>query len=424
MNNKKRIEEIKDYLKDIGAKPLHPVDIPEEKSPDIPIASNVISSDVIEEFDIKPDYNIPNSDIPEFKYFVDGVERTVSIASISLGVPIPLHITHLIAGTMERTNKMMKPYKKKDILVLILPYSAIIAKGYQIKKPPFEELDRQGDFYDKIWNKNNEIFFTDSSRSLSSNGTVEIELKPDDLGALGDVRSKALNRAKVLLRIMELGVLWDLFKSNNKKFKDWIILDGPIIRLTKYARLVSQELKGLEDLRNPTITYPFLSKIIGAIKRVITVPNKGLDKVLESEPSNFHISLYKLSQVKQEDDEIEEYILAAFVKLRPEIVKYLPTIWSLTSSLTRFDIPIPAILNEGDYRDYMIIKEEFKKIVENKRNFLKALLTSLLIERWPLPSSLEQNRILTELYPIDETERWLKAHLRSSIELSQGIIYS
>jgi hypothetical protein len=423
MNNKKRIEKIKDYLNTIGAKPLHPIDIPEEKSPDKHIANKITSSDVIEEFDIKPDYNIPNSDIPEFKYFVDGVERTIPIASISLGIPIPLHITHLIAGIMERTNKMMKPYKKKDILVLILPYSAIIAKGYQIQKPQFEELDWRGDFYNKIWNKNNEIFFTDSSISFqfSPRGTLETELKPDDLVALGDVRSKALNRAKVLLRTMELGVLWDLFKSNNKKFKDWIILDGPIIRLTKYARLVSQELQGLEYLKDPSTTYPFLSKIIGAVKRVSVVPNTGLDKVLKSDHNNFHIPLYKLSQVIEEDDEIEEYILAAFVKLRPEIVEYHPTIWSLTSSLTRFDIPIPAILDEGDYRDYMIIKEKLKEIVKNKRNFLEALLTSLLTERWPLPSSLEQNRILTELYPIDETERWLKAHLRSSIELSQNI---
>jgi hypothetical protein len=47
---------------------------------------------------------------------------------------------------------------------------------------------------------------------------------------------------------------------------------------------------------------------------------------------------------------------------------------------------------------------------------LKELLRATVVERWPVPTSTA-TRMLTELFPIAETELWLTAQLRSVYEM-------
>jgi len=405
------------YLEKAGAAPLPPSDIPEERAPDLPTATSSSAAREIARVPIDPFPEGPGL----FRFFVDGVQRTVPVAEVIVNnVRVPIHLSHLIVGAMERTGRDLKPFKAQEALVLLFPYQALQAAdpAWSGRRPPGRELSSSGRIYEAV--KSGDLLYSDTSIALQlgPGGRPSILLQAGDLIRTGEVRQKALNRAKELLRIMEVGILWDL---RQKYPNDWILLDGPIAPPLKYGRLVEPALQGVEEIARPDIAFDFLHRIVGAVKRVQIVPIGGLEVALSPGPS-LVLPIYRFGEVIEEDDAVAKEILSAFFWLRRELAGEISALWSTVSGLVRLDIPIPAVFDDIGMRNaWNTLDEEtlvtrLADLSSTERQRLEELLRAIVTERWPVPASTV-SRMLTELFPIAETELWLSSQLSSVYEM-------
>jgi hypothetical protein len=411
---------LKDYLAGIGARSLPPCEIPEEREPDLPTATSSSSAREMICIEIDP---FPDPDAsPLFDFFIDGVQRTVAVAEVIVdNMHVPLHLSHLIVGAMKRVEKKLIPFIMREALVLIFPFQALQAAGWSACKPPGQELSSSGGIYGKVKKakENGDLLYSDSSIALrlERDGRPQILLEAGDLIRTGEVRQKALDRAKELLRIMELGLLWEL---RCQYPNEWVLLDGPIAPLLKYGRLTEPSLAGLQNIAKPDIAFELLRRVVGAVKTVRIVA-KGIERALTLE-QKFCIPIYQFAGVVKEDDEVAKEILSAFLWLRRELVGEISTLWSTVSGLARFDIPIPAVFDDsGKKNNWNNLNEDtIKNCLTNpsskERQRLEELLQAIVIERWPVPAATA-TRMLTELFPIAETECWLTSQLRNIHEM-------
>jgi hypothetical protein len=269
-----RLTSLKDFLRNAKANSLPPSDIPEERAPDLLAATSSSAAREVARVEIDPS---PGTS-PLFRFFVDGVQRTVPVAEVTVNnVRVPLHLSHLIVGAMKRVGTELKPFIAREALVLIFPYQALQTAdptSWSARRPPGRELSSSGGIYEAV--KSGDILYSDTSITLrlGSDGRPGILLQAGDLIRTGEVRRKALDRAKELLRIMEVGLVWEL----RQEFpEDWILWDGPVAPPLKYGRLVEPTLEGLEEIARPDIAFDFLRRVIGAVKRVQIVPQDGLE---------------------------------------------------------------------------------------------------------------------------------------------------
>ena len=413
---------LRNYLVETGAHPLPPSDIPEERAPDLPTATSSSAAREVARVGIDPS---PGTS-PLFRFFVDGVQRTVPVAEVTVNnVRVPLHLSHLIVGAMERIGTVLKPFIAREALVLILPYQALQAAdpALSARRPPGRELSSSGGIYEAV--KSGDLSYSDTSITLrlGSDGRPGILLQAGDLIRTGEVRRKGLDRAKELLRIMEVGLLWELRQQYPD---DWILLDGPVAPPLKYGRLVEPTLQGLEEIARPDIAFDFLRRVVGAVKRVQIVPAAGLEVALSS-GSSFVIPVYRFGGhggegVIEEDDAVAKEILSAFLWLRRELAGEISALWSTVSGLARFDIPIPAVFDDRKMRNNWntlednAIETSLASPNSTERQRLEELLRAIVIERWPVPTATAI-RMLTELFPIAETELWLTSQLLSVYEM-------
>jgi hypothetical protein len=408
---------LRNYLVETGAHPLPPSDIPEERAPDLPTATSSSAAREVARVEIDPS---PGTS-PLFRFFVDGVQRTVPVAEVTVNnVRVPIHLSHLIVGAMERIGTELKPFIAREAFVLIFPYQALQAadRAWSARTPPGRELSSSGRIYEAV--KSRDLLYSDTSITLrlGSGGRPGVLLQAGDLICTGEVRRKALDRAKELLRIMEVGLVWEL---RQRCPEDWILWDGPIAPPLKYGRLVDPTLQGLEEIARPDIAFDFFRRVIGAVKRVQIIPQGGLEVALSSSPFLW-LPVYRFGEVVEEDDAVAKEILSAFLWLRRELAREISALWSTVSGLARFDIPIPAVFDDPNMRsiwhtlDESTIHASLANPSSTEHQKLKELLRATVVERWPVPTSTA-TRMLTELFPIAETELWLTAQLRSVYEM-------
>jgi len=412
-----RLAPSRGYLENVGANPLPPSDIPEERAPDLPTATSSSAAREMARVQIAP---FPEGPIL-FRFFVDGVQRTVPVAEVTVNnVRVPFHLSHLIVGAMKRVGRELQPFIAQEALVLIFPYQALQAAdpAWSARRPPGRELSSSGRIYEAVQSGDSLYSDTSITLRLDSYGRPSVLLQAGDLIRTGEVRQKALSRAKELLRIMEVGVLWKLRQNCPD---DWILLDGPVAPPLKYGRLVEPSLQGLERIDRPDIAFDFLRRVIGAVKRVQIVPEGGLEVALSPGPP-FMLPIYRFGEVIEEDDAVAKEILSAFLWLRRELAGEISALWSTVSGLARFDVPIPAVFDDAGLRNtWNTLDEEFLMAslsdpTNAERQGLEQILQSVVLERWPVPSTTV-TRMLTELFPVAETELWLTSQLRSVYEM-------
>jgi len=413
-----------EYLRSLGAIPL-PTNVPsEEVAPDFTVGVN--SSDAKQLATIR----VSETATPEvnLRFFIDGVQRTVPICLVRVeNLMVPIYITHLIAGATERVNGRLRPFLRREAIVLYLPLEGLRNVNASLPTPsvisnPLHKFDYTGNIYELVrsFQQPRQLtFWTDISVKLSSE---ETNLDPAKLSAVGAVRKAARDRSKVLLRIMELGVTWEIVISNILDEDEFIVLDGPVFLPLKYAGLTSQQLATVmdatgEQIGNTQQAYHLLRHLIGIVKNVQVIPVQGLAAALSLGPS-IVIPIYLFSTtVRGATDLVSRHTLACFVWLRRELHQEIPLIWSPASGLSRIDIPFPAIVNP----EVTWYTPDFQPDLSEgsySRRRLEAILRTVVADRWPVPET-SPHRMLTELYAIAETERWLKAHLLPEQELRE-----
>lgn len=420
-----------EYLERIGAREVPSLLLPEEHAPDLSTASSSRPADLVHSLDLSDlaSCGFPSGD-RGFRFFIDDVQRTIMLRILDIELPggttlqVPIHGVHLVAGAMQRHGSTLQPYIVRSVKVLLLPFYALREiDSVRFAEPAGVELDP--DVIDFIYPQ------LISQRNVFSDTAVPLErgrrrrLSTSDLLRVGELRRRAVNRAKVLLRIMELGLLEEVRTSINED----ILVDGPIGPMFKYyGTIVSSGLAGVCSLSRPgvaAVSFDFLSHIAGAVKNVMIIPQEGLSVVLD--PSRVRIPVFRFSDVLRADesasvdDDVYKAVLCAFVRLRPEV----PGLWSPIAGLTRLDIPAPAILDSvqrarGNWVDEVVNQEGELTLLSSEIDRIQEVVGAYLSLRWPLPGMFS-GRAYTELYAIAETERWLRSQLLHPYELRRQL---
>jgi len=404
-------------------------EIAEEYAEDIPIASEDIGPRTLNRGVVRVKRSEALSSDLRFKYFIDGVVETRPIHRINVsGVRVPIHMVVCGAGVFERnSNGELRPTDKMIFLpFLALPYRALkdLDKDFP-ELPANSELIRLKPLVDRIRGKVLKNLWLDTSVSF---GTEERVLEKHDLLITGRVRAKARDQARVIMRVLEVGALYMLKKDGHNGL---VVFDGPLSPLHIYANLASEEIRGLYMLSDTNISYDMLRDVVGAVKRVHKIPyDDAIYTIFERTPDEQVFIVYQMEEVvkplkgDEDDTRLEDVMkatLSAFTLLRPELGEvYEERIVSNMSMVARFDIPLPNIAEKSEewyLADFAekVFKEVFLEgtvnLSNNRGKRLHELLKAITAERYPVPSA-HGAREFTELYPIYEAERWLKAYLK------------
>jgi len=407
--------EILNYLQELKSKNVPITEAEEEKAPDIAVGQSdkPITADHIWNNKISP--KTPPS--RDFNYFLDGIQRTVIVKQIPFTeFSVPIHFTHIAAGIIARDPKSgkLKPFEKVSALVVIGPFRAIQGKtGKSLNFPPDLTLDSRGNIYTKIKNQSVDTFFiSDTSLKLRNE---QQNITQSSLGQIGLLRRKALDRVKVLRAILELGLTYEFLSKNEN---DSLVIDGPLVNLETYKRLISREY--LQTFNSPKKKFNHLKRVIGSVKTVIRIPNKGTPYLLSSSNSYSYVYAWKLGDVTSDfARQLGEQVISAIFQLRPALIPIMTRISSGYSALVRFDIPVPLIIpDKSQFNDSTILNKKAEEIVADPMcdKQLRNVIESLLSERWIYPQK-NSHRSLVELYPIEIVEKWLSANLKSPYAL-------
>jgi len=398
----------------------------EERAEDIRIAN-------ISEDRLKRIYEIDNVLPQEIDrvYFIDGTLRTVYTGRYILcnGVHVPIHVSQVVVGATLRENGEIRPFRYISRFIIMVPSNALAgANCYSIYLSDDITLDYKGDFYRKIMNS--DILFTDTSLRLHANMPVP-NIEPTDLIGTGKLRNMARNRAKVIMRIMELLLAYEISRQDRDSL---IVMDGPIGILLPYSRLTGIINLNLDEYPTDKYTpraqrelYNLLSRVIGIVKNVVRIP----PDLRISRGIQFYSFPSVSGLVKSEDeenideDDLRSYIIAGYMRLRPNILREIPVIWSLASALIRIDIPLPMIIEPSLSDNWLsffkqqvdqtnlpltrIISDYIRSSAYSQQR-LSQVASYIASEAYPIPST-SPHRMLVELYPIAETEFWIKSKL-------------
>jgi len=370
-------------------------------------------------------------------YFIDGTLRTVHICNIRCqDIEVPVFLSQIVVGAVLRENRRLKPFRILNKFVILAPSRALSEINcYGIYLPSDITLDHTGNFYEKILK--NDVLFSDISLKLqSSSGLPSLSIEPEELVGTGKLRSRARDRARVIMRIMELLLAYGISRQDKEAF---IIMDGPIGLLLPYSRLTGVIDLHVEFPSNKYTQqaqrnlYEFLNKVIGIVKNVMYIPTD----LIQQEGISFYSfpQVSGLADPEKEDidiDDLRSYIIAGYMRLRPKLLREIPSIWSSASALIRIDIPLPAILDPSLSDNWLsFFKQQadqtnlpLTQIISNYINSthysiqrLTEIVSYIAGEAYPIPSA-SPHRMLVELYPIAETEHWLKSKLLAPEELS------
>ncbi|MEM2321561.1 MAG: hypothetical protein QXS79_06775 [Candidatus Bathyarchaeia archaeon] len=389
------------FLRGLGATPALQVPALEEQEEEPTVSLE--TKDTLHVCDV--DIDIINREATYPRFFVDGVERIAVTHYVNIpGYPrIPVVGAHIIVGAGEFRDGNIIFHACREAFIIIFPYQTITSVlkvtgapvPHIVPQSFMSILDSTGGFYDKVRQRSlghpMPTFFCDST--LDFQGKVSIS--ESDLIASGKVVNVARNRVDGIRRALELGLAVEI----RNRTDEYVAVDGPLADkpFLMYGRLASDSIKrDLGDLRRK---FDLLKRLIGLVKSVEIVPQKGLASVFQR---NFRVTIHKFK-----DSDIGWHFLACFTILRPELTSLLRGAPQATGGLVRVDVPLPAVMDSYDpsWHDvnYMTI---------NRRE-LERLLRGVLRLRVPIPHDASSYRFLTEVYPIHEVENYLHARLMS-----------
>ena len=398
--------------------------------------------------DIVPLSNL--SDLPRTPIFVDGVLRYRVVGTKDLGdVQVPVVVAHVAAGAMKLEDRRLVPYKMRDLQILVFPFGAAAKYvGHSILPRGAQPIESGGvRFRDLVAGPERyggSAVVSDTTVTLGeyegqSGWGRKTLIGEGELAAASKVISAARNRAKDIMQALELALALDAAQSAGDDHV--VVIDGSVGFLVAYAGLVDPALasvvRRLDDRRNAAVAHDMMKRIVGVVKRMVRIPS-GLTSVLASPRRGSAVSAYVYLWTKvvndqaegSEDRHITTFMLSAIFRLRGELVTENYPVFSPTAGLVRVDVPLPAIMDRGEWVEWVSKYysrdelgaggvEEVKKLLEDdaKRRKLAELLDTIYTLRYPVPSA-NPYRKLVELYPIYEVERWLKSNLMSKYDIA------
>jgi hypothetical protein len=377
-----------------------------------------------------------------FKYFIDGVQRTTQIYMIrvdSVGCHVPVYGAHIAAGISVRdSDKRLKPMHDliADRLILALPLEGLEKEG-------FEAAGRIRDFIDRgiaiedyiasedpykafsLGEKDNKKVIISDTTYVSLNKTRRDEDRKklennDDKSFRGVfsplvgkqlannylIKQRALGRINTLRQILESTILTKLRLEKDQE--NYVAVDGPLLFLGKWMR---KKIKNKTDRDREEIV---LKNAVGIVKSLRALYGKP-DKIKEY----FNLKFGEHSHIKHITDEVDITKSSEGTYSIPHLTFYLrlrepPGGLKLPTyiGLVRIDLCVSTF--------GVKTAEEVKKMYDNNdveffRKF-ESIKKGILHEIWPLIS--DKRRQYTQLFPISETEKLLHSRLYKLQEMS------
>jgi len=363
---------------------------------------------------VKPDSKI----MPvEFEAFVDGVQRTTTLTRLPVaGYPVPIHLAHVAAASILRTKDkrlIAPPNLINDRILLIMPLTLMLQEGWEenefmnfIKEYGIEQ-DKSDEAVYRISSLNKRILLCDITHTgigSEQGKNPSTSLSVVDLADPGLISSRALGRVKWIRTILEMLTLHGL---RSEKPEAWVIVDGPLIFLKTQAEHMKRAIGKDFD---PLVT---LKNAVGLVKDARLRLKKEELKIvydLDEDECSSIIALNQCVDLKGsldiEKDEYDKKHLTSFARLRrPKLGLKLPT----ADGLIGVDTYLSTF---GFERSDDVTKENMRDRIP----LFHSIVNGIWRERWP--GIKDRKRALTQIYPIEQTERLLHSKLYSLREMA------
>jgi len=420
--------------------------------------------------DIFIDRSKDNLSVP--RIFIDGTFRLTRVAigkkNINgRSVIAPFHVGQLVvSGLIFDEENVLRPLEIDtpiiNLFIFVAPFKLLDINPIESGVIPKERvLDSTGEFKAKILDVIKKsrsesklpLLVTDTSTLLREGSQNKIDENLLENPSSGRLVRRAGDRCKVLMRIIEL-IFYDLIVSEEKiksyleNEDSFVLMDGPPVQLSKYLRLVDKRFKAMFDNVYARVNeiYDKFRFLSGITKHIRIFPDDlqeiiwGETILSYSEEFGNTAWVYWMPHVAKGVDEgkkitIGKLLLCVFMYLRPEIIENIKKTYPFLG-ITRFDVAIPSILELEEFKEYYTEKltswfdietDEYnkqddaeaieylkKKLKENeKQDKILKKLKGIRHLAYPLPPRAVSRvqRWTTELYPIYEVERLIKAHL-------------
>lgn len=346
--------------------------------------------------------------------FLDGVQRTVMLPyriPLPNGALVPLHVAHIAAGVILRDRGSGRLYMQSDLiaarLLLLGPFQGIEEAGGGGDWVSDEMiLDTSSQTFDVPSEPNEWIVCDTTFRGTDEDRKERREgaLTDAELFKEGLIRSRAQGRVATLRQRLEFAVLAE-FRAQCPEA--WILVDGPLFFLDKWRRRAAKVLGPmLGESREGPFEGTLLKKSIGLIKTHRLRP-KHPDQVLRI-GLNQRSPVVRISQEvdikgrKDMPDEEGGYggaHLIWYTRLRGRAQPPYGL-----QGLVRLDVHRSTF---GIERVDALGPKEFKAY----RPLADAITRAVWKERWPGIRRIEDLRGATQVYPIDQLEKALKARV-------------
>lgn len=353
-------------------------------------------------------------DVVEFAFpaFLDGVQRTIMLpyrVPLPSGAQVPVHVAHIAAGIIFR-DESGRLYVDPDYvaarLLLLGPFHGIREAG-GLSIP-------EGEF---IWDTSDQTFNFPSSHhewivcDTTFRGTEE-DRKERSEGALvgpelfkeGEIRSRAQGRVAVLRQRLEFAVLAKFRQRHPDAF---ILVDGPLFFLSKWRR---KALNVLGSFINEYNEYRFEEKLLKNAVGLIKThrlrprhPEKILTIKLGERSPVFRIQQeVDIKGRRGEPDEEGGYDTAHFIWYtrihslnEVEVAHGFYGLVRIDVHRSTFGIEWVEAIDFEKFRDY---KETVDRITK-----------AVWRERWPVVYRETRGGFGTQIYPIEQLEKFLKS---------------
>lgn len=344
-----------------------------------------------------------------FNAFLDGIQRTVMLPyriPLPNGALVPLHIAHIAAGIILREQNTGRIFTDPNLiasrLLLLGPFKGIGEAGKKLDIPEGILMDTDESTFAMPKSKDEWIVCdttfrgTDEERETRRDGA----LLGSELFSEGLIRSRAQGRVATLRQRLEFAVLAE-FRSRYRE--DWILVDGPLFFIDKW-RLRAAKVLGDKLKESQQFEEKLLKNAVGLIKTNRLRP-KNPEKILQIGP-NQRSPVFRLTKevdikgTKDSPDEEGSYAgahLTWYTRLRGRAEPPYGLLGLVRIDVHRSTFGIERVdaLNPETFMDYRPIVDEITKAVWR--------------ERYPAFWRTTDARSASQVYPIDQVEKVLKA---------------
>jgi len=344
-----------------------------------------------------------------FGAFLDGIQRTVLWRRIPLstGAFVPLHIAHIAAGMILRSNDGRLFMDKELIasrLLLLGPFEGIKQEGVKVDTPSEVVQDTDNQTFGFPKNLNEWVLCDTTFRGTEEgrNQRTEGAITGGELFNEGLVRSRAQGRVATLRQRLEFAVLARFRAKHPEK---WVLIDGPLFFIDKWRRRAANVLgHDLGETREGVFEDKLLFRAVGLIKSQRLRPKRP-DQVIRIGPTQRSL-VARLSQEvdmkgrRETPDEEGSYggaHLTWYTRLRcrPRPPYGLLGLIRLDAHRATFGIERIDALDSTSFREYCALVD--------------GITQATWRERWPAFRRTDDYRSAAEPYPIWQVERALKA---------------